>query len=73
MALNIYFVRSDSVDGDNQDLLVRAAASEDCPAIWREAFGLDDTDEPQWVGQVPGVVSTSATPGAIDWGSINPN
>ena len=73
MALNIYFVRADSVDGDNQDLLVRAAAKEDCPAIWRDYFELDEDDKPQWVGLVPGAVSTLDVPGAIEWGVIIPS
>lgn len=74
MKLKLFFVRADSVDGENQDLLVRAPAAEDAPAIWRTHFDLEDTDEPIYVGEVPGVtVPEDATAGAIGWDSINPN
>lgn len=57
MPQNVYYIRFDNTDGNDQSLLVSAPTGEDATAIWRKAHSLDLTDIPMWVGQLPGVTA----------------
>lgn len=67
----LFYVRADSVDGDNLDLLVIAADEAQVTAFWQKAYELDDDEVPKKIGIVPGVTPT-AEPGPIDWDKILP-
>lgn len=69
---HLYFVAFKTVDGDSQDLLVVGPDTAEATNIWREHFGLDDEDIPQYVSLIQGVTPTRA-PGAIGWGELIPD
>jgi hypothetical protein len=69
----LYFVRSDNLDGENQDLLVIALNRKQAIELWAVYFHLVDEGDctPLWVGEVPGVEPTAGV-GPLAWGSIQP-
>jgi hypothetical protein len=71
MPLSVFYVRADTADGDNQDLLVCASVIADVASIWRATYELDESNTPMWIGQLPGV-SAEGEARALDWGLINP-
>lgn len=69
MTLNVYYVRADDENGEDQGLLVRAAKVEDVVPHWQKYFDLEDSAKPKFVGQLPGVTATGE-PGPINWAHI---
>lgn len=68
----LFYVRADDVDGNNLDLHVVAEKQADVFAFWRDAYGLLETDMPEWVRAIPGV-STNRAPGPIGWNEFAPD
>ncbi len=65
---HLFFVRADSADGENLDLLVVATDKAQAQTYWAEHY---DTSASaiQWVGAVPGVAPTGDD-GPIDWEAV---
>jgi hypothetical protein len=66
--MNLYFVRWDDENGDNQDALVRAENPGRAGAFWRHYFELGEAAEPYYIGLVP----PGDDAGVIDWDDIIP-
>lgn len=71
-ANQLFFVRADDVDGNNQDLLVVAPLQADAFEFWRKHYELAEQEMPEWVRPVPGV-TPNREPGPISWDEIEPD
>lgn len=69
--MKLYYVRADSDDGENMDLMVWSETKEQAIELWQAHYGFDHEDfpDPHWVGAVP--TGVPATPTVIDWSQIN--
>ena len=68
--LRLWYIRADTANGDNCDLLVRARAREEALELWAAyyEFEPDDGVSAEWVGVVP----VPNSPKAISWGEVRP-
>lgn len=67
---HLIYVRADTTDGENLDLLVVAADEAQAVKLWVEHYELTEGSIPHWTGFVPGVAPTIA-PGVIPWEQIH--
>lgn len=71
MKHQLYFVRGSTPEGTNQDLLVVAGSETQARQFWESYYDkLQDSEDIQWVGAVPGVVP-NVQPGPISWEVIH--
>lgn len=66
MTIALYFVRADDANGENLDLLVRAASQSDAKAYWRTHWADLEINDPLWAALVP----DSPAVGVIPWETI---
>lgn len=64
-----FFIRATNPDGENLDLLVRAASKEEAERWWRAYYDIaDDSLKPLWSGIVP----DHPKRGPIAWHDFDP-
>ena len=65
----MWYIRAQDTDGDDLDLIVRAATEERAIELWKEHFTDDHTDLPEidWIGEVP---SKNDEEGVVAWSDI---
>lgn len=65
--LHLFYVKANTVDEENVDLIVRAEHTVQATKFWREHYnGWDLPEEPASVRPIP----DDNTPGAIDWAKL---
>ena len=64
----MWFVRAEDEDGNNFDLILRAANRDRAIELWKQYFKFEEGREPQidYVGSVPEVVGE----GVVNWGEV---
>lgn len=68
----LFYVGAKNSDGESLDLHVIEVDKQAATTLWREHYELDESDKPEFVGLIPGVVPEGAAR-AVPWGVINPS
>jgi hypothetical protein len=69
----LWYIRCQGEDGQDFDLLVRALTEERAIELWKEYY-FQDFDQEDGIPQIDkiGIVPSSNTEGAINWGEVFP-